>query len=57
MSDWKIVRKARGKETTIQVGSRSQLTNRLKQLRDGTKGKAGRHRKYPVQYDLVKNTE
>ncbi len=36
----KIIKIARGKEYIVDEGTRKQLTNRLKQLRSSTKGRA-----------------
>lgn len=51
----KIIKIARGKESIVDEGTRKQLTNRLKQLRSSTNGKAsGRGgKKYKVEYKLV----
>ena len=49
-----IVRIARGKREVVETGSFGKLTNRLKQLREGTrKGVSGRGgKKYPVRYEI-----
>ena len=51
---WAILRIAKGKEEIIEVGDRSKLSNRLKQLRSSTRnGVSGRGRKkYPITYKL-----
>jgi hypothetical protein len=55
----KLVRIARGKETVLEEGSLSKLTNRLKQLRGSTrKGVCGRGgKKYPVHYEIKKSED
>jgi hypothetical protein len=52
---YQIVRFAKGKKKVLETGTLKQLTNRLKQLRSGTRsGVSARYIKYKVRYEIEK---